>query len=134
MFHPILIPSVIASVSSSLIFQSPRAKNSAKNHWTGTNSVTRHCTLINQKPGQYLRAQRTKIIGPYRSVNSICSLSLYTHIPNIKSIPQSIAKQSGDNCFTSELWNDGLAWVILYFPATQWQGHKNNNNTNLKLI
>jgi hypothetical protein len=39
---------------------------------------------------------RSKIIGPERNVNSICNLSLYTHIPNIKSISQS-------NCFISEL-------------------------------
>jgi hypothetical protein len=35
---------------------------------------------------------RPKIIGPKRNVNLICNLSLYTHIPNIKSISQSIAK------------------------------------------
>ena len=46
-----------------------------------------------------------KIIQPKRSVNLICNLSLYTHIPNIKSISQSIAKKS-DNCFISELRND----------------------------
>ena len=28
-------------------------------------------------------------------------LDLYTHIPNIKSISQSIAKKSGRNCFIS---------------------------------
>ena len=33
-----------------------------------------------------------KIIGPKRNVNLICNLSLYTHIANIKSISQSIAK------------------------------------------
>jgi len=31
-------------------------------------------------------------------------------MPNIKSISQSIAKKSGDNCFISELWT----WVTLY--------------------
>jgi hypothetical protein len=31
------------------------------------------------------------------------------HIPNIKSISQSIAKKSGHNCFISELWT----WVTL---------------------
>jgi hypothetical protein len=36
---------------------------------------------------------RPKIIGPQRNVNLICNLSLYTHIPNIKSISQSIAKK-----------------------------------------
>jgi hypothetical protein len=36
---------------------------------------------------------RPKIIGPERNVNLICNLSLYTHIPNIESISQSIAKQ-----------------------------------------
>jgi hypothetical protein len=46
---------------------------------------------------------RPKIIGPERNVDLICNLSLYTHIPNIKSISQSIAKKSGDNCFISEL-------------------------------
>jgi hypothetical protein len=40
---------------------------------------------------------RPKIIGPERNVNLICNLSLYTHISNIKSISQSIAKQD-------ELW------------------------------
>ena len=29
---------------------------------------------------------RPQIIGPERNVNLICNLSLYTHIPNIKSI------------------------------------------------
>ena len=32
---------------------------------------------------------RLKIIGPERNVSLICNLSLYTHIPNIKSISQS---------------------------------------------
>ena len=62
-------------------FQSPRAHNSAKNHWTGTK----------------------------QNVNLICNLSLYTHIPNIKSISQSIAKKSGDNCFISEI----QTWVTI---------------------
>ena len=35
---------------------------------------------------------RPKIIGPERNVNLICNLSLYTHIPNIKSISQSIVQ------------------------------------------
>ena len=34
---------------------------------------------------------RPKIIGPEPNVHLICNLSLYTHIPNIKSISQSIA-------------------------------------------
>ena len=55
-----------------------------------------------------------KIIGPEQNVNLICSLSLYTHIPNIKSISQSIAKKSGHNCFISEL----RTWVTLHVPAT----------------
>jgi hypothetical protein len=64
---------------------------------------------------QSLRAiTRPKIIGPEQNVNLICSLSLYTHIINIKSITQSIAKKSGDNCFISEL----RTWVTLYVPAT----------------
>jgi len=42
---------------------------------------------------------RPKIIGPERNVNLICNLSLYTHIPNIKSISQS----NGYNCFISKL-------------------------------
>jgi len=67
---------------------------------------------------------RPKIIGPERNVSLICNLSLYTHIPNIKSISQSIAKKSGDSCFISELWT----WVTLYVPATYWQGHKKNSN------
>jgi hypothetical protein len=62
-------------------FQSPRAHNSAKNHWTGTK----------------------------QNVILICNLSLYTHIPNIKSISQSIAKKSGDNCFISEI----RTWVTI---------------------
>jgi hypothetical protein len=40
---------------------------------------------------------RPKIIGPERNVNLICNSSLYTHIPNIKSIFQSITRKSGDN-------------------------------------
>ena len=36
---------------------------------------------------------RWKIIGPKRNVNLICNSSLYTHIPNIKSISPSIAKK-----------------------------------------
>ena len=52
--------------------------------------------------------------GLERNVNLIFNLSLYTHIPNIKSISQSIVKTSGDNCFISELW----IWVTLYVPAT----------------
>jgi hypothetical protein len=47
-----------------------------------------------------------KIIGLERSVNLICKSSLYTHIPKIKSISQSMTKKSGDNCFISELRND----------------------------
>jgi hypothetical protein len=62
-------------------FQSPRAHNSAKNHWTGTQ----------------------------QNVNLLCNLSLYTHTPNIKSISQSIAKKSGDNCFISEM----RTWVTI---------------------
>jgi hypothetical protein len=46
---------------------------------------------------------RPKIIEPERNLNLICNLSLYTHIPNFKSISQSIAKKRGDNCFISEL-------------------------------
>jgi len=57
---------------------------------------------------------RPKIIEPERNVNLICNLSLYTHISNIKSISQSIAKKSGDNCFISEL----RTWATLYVPAT----------------
>jgi hypothetical protein len=44
-----------------------------------------------------------------------CNLSLYTHIPNIKSISQSIAEKSGHNCFISELWT----WVTLY-DSSRW--------------
>jgi hypothetical protein len=36
-----------------------------------------------------------KIIGPERNVNLICSSSLYTHIPKIKSISSSTAKKKG---------------------------------------
>jgi hypothetical protein len=53
---------------------------------------------------------RPKIIGPEQNVHLICNLSLYTHILNIKSISQSIAKKSGDNCFISEL----RTWIALY--------------------
>ena len=42
---------------------------------------------------------RSKIIGPERNVNLICNLSLYTHIPNIKSISQSIAKKKWSQLF-----------------------------------
>ena len=42
-----------------------------------------------------------KIIGPEWNVNLICNLSLYTHIPNIKSISQTIAKKK---------W-----WQLFYF-------------------
>jgi hypothetical protein len=52
--------------------------------------------------------------GTERNINLTFNLSLYTHIPNIKSISQSIAKKSGDNCFISEL----RIWVTLYVPAT----------------
>jgi hypothetical protein len=48
-----------------------------------------------------------KIIGPERNVNLICNLSLYTHIPNIKSISQSIVKKSGRNCFISGITDMG---------------------------
>jgi len=58
---------------------------------------------------------RPKIIGPERNVNLICNLSLYIHKPNIKSISQSIAKKSGDNCFISEL----QTWVTLYKCMSQ---------------
>jgi hypothetical protein len=40
--------------------------------------------------------------------------NVYTHIPNIKSISQSIAKKSGDNCFISEL----RTWATLYVPVS----------------
>jgi hypothetical protein len=42
-----------------------------------------------------------KIIAPERNINMICNLSLYTHIPNIKSISQSIAKSL---YWISEVW------------------------------
>ena len=54
---------------------------------------------------------RPKIIGPEWNVNLICNLSLYTHTPNIKSISQTIAKKSGDNCFISELRNWATPFV-----------------------
>jgi hypothetical protein len=54
---------------------------------------------------------RPKIIGPEWNVNMICNLSLYTHTPNIKSISQTIAKKSGDNCFISELRNWATPFV-----------------------
>ena len=57
---------------------------------------------------------RPNIIGPEQNVILTCNVSLYTHIPNINSISQSIAKKSGRNCFISEL----RTWVTLYVPAT----------------
>ena len=80
-------------------------------------SVTYDYTLSHQESSQYLRTwrkkvvttkylakfqnpraiTRPKIIGPERNVNLICNLSLYTHIPNIKSISPNMAKKSGDN-------------------------------------
>jgi hypothetical protein len=71
-----------------------------------------------------------KIIGPERNVHLICNLSLYTHIPNIKSISQSIAQKSGDHCFISEL----QTWVILYVRATQWSEHKQTEQVYLQLF
>jgi hypothetical protein len=38
------------------------------------------------------KVQGSKIIEPEQNVNLICSSSLYTHIPKIKSISLSIAK------------------------------------------
>ena len=40
-----------------------------------------------------------KIIGPEQNVNLICNLSVYTHIPNIKSISQSIVKKKWSELF-----------------------------------
>ena len=97
-------------------------------------SVTYDYTLSYQKSSQYLKSwwnkvvttkylakfqspraiTRSKIIGPKRNVHLICSLSLYTHMPKIKSISRSIAKISGRNGFISEL----RTWVTLYVPAT----------------
>jgi hypothetical protein len=54
---------------------------------------------------------RPKIIGPERNVNLICNLC--THIPNIKSISQSIVKKKWWQLFISEL----RTWVTLYVPA-----------------
>jgi hypothetical protein len=55
----------------------------------------------------------SKIIGPERNINLICNLSLYTHIPNIKSMSQSIAKKK---------W-----WQLFYFGITDmddfWPSH-----------
>jgi hypothetical protein len=50
-----------------------------------------------------LAIEGTMIESQNREWNLICNLSLYTHIPNIKSISQSIVKKSGRNCFISEL-------------------------------
>jgi hypothetical protein len=58
---------------------------------------------------------RPKIIGPERNVNLICNSSLYTHIPNIKSICQRITIKSGDNCFISELRNWATLYPLFYF-------------------
>ena len=59
-----------------------------------------------------------KIIRPEQNVNLICNLSLYTHIPNIKSISQSIAEKSGDHCFISELQKDGHGQHYMSRPLT----------------
>jgi hypothetical protein len=40
-----------------------------------------------------------KFIGPEQNVNLICNLSVYTHIPNIKSISQSIVKKKWSELF-----------------------------------
>jgi hypothetical protein len=48
--------------------------------------VTTKCLTKFQSPRAITRP---KIIGPEWNVNLICNLSLYTHIPNIKSISQS---------------------------------------------
>jgi hypothetical protein len=66
-----------------------------------------------------------KIIGPKRNVNLICNLSLYTHIPNIKSISQRIAEKSSDNWWwvtdqvcisfrSNEFWLSYDPWTLKF--------------------
>ena len=57
---------------------------------------------------------RSKIIGPERNVNLICNLSLYTHIPKIKSISQSIAKKK---------WSQLFYFGIMDMGNTKCPGH-----------
>ena len=100
----------LRSVSSSLLnFTYQKSSQYLKSEWNKV--VTTKYLAKFQSPRAITRP---KLIGPERNVNLICNLSLYTHIPNIKSISQSIAKKSGHNCFISEL----RTWVTLHVPAT----------------
>jgi hypothetical protein len=95
-----------------------KGHNSAKNHWMEQNvNLICNSSLYTHIPNiksispsiakkvvttKYLAKfqgprdiTRPKIIGPERNVNLICNLLLYIHIPNIKSISQSIAKTRG---------------------------------------
>jgi len=74
---------------------------------------------------------RPKIIGPERNVNLICNLSLYTHIPNIKSISQSVLRKKGVATVISEL----RTWLtLLYVPATWWRGHKKSTRIGIYMF
>jgi hypothetical protein len=55
---------------------------------------------------------RPKIIGAERNVNLICNSTLYTHIPNIKSISPSIAKK---------MW-----WQLNIWPNFKVQGYRSS--------
>jgi hypothetical protein len=57
-----------------------------------------------------------KIWRPVRNVNLICDLSLYTHIPNIKSISQSIVEKKWWQLFYFGIM-EWRTWVTLYVPA-----------------
>jgi hypothetical protein len=70
---------------------------------------------------------RPKIIGPKRNVHLICNSSLYTHMPKIKLISQSIAKKA---VTTVGLWNlakffslclEILAWFLVYEYSDELQ-------------
>jgi hypothetical protein len=59
---------------------------------------------------------RPKIIGTEQNVYLICNLSLYTHIPNIKSISQSIVEKKWWQLFYFGIM-EWRTWVTLYVPA-----------------
>jgi hypothetical protein len=59
---------------------------------------------------------RPKIIGPEQNVNLICNSSLYTHIPKIKSISQSIAKKK----WQLNIWLSYHHFISLCFEILTW--------------
>jgi hypothetical protein len=97
-FQPERISNLICS--SSLYTHIPKFKSISPN--SEKKVVTTKYLAKFQSPRAITRP---KIIGPERNVNLICNLSLYTHIPNIMSISQSIAVLF-------------RTWVTLYVPAT----------------